>query len=197
MFIETNQQSLHLLRDRPLTPPHSSCETLSEALELYLKLKGIGKDKTFHRGAERNVQSVIDILGDRPLDKYSSSDAASFRDYLLKRGLTTNSVKRNFSTIRSIINLCIQEHGLDCNNAFSRVYTKTKTDKETENVKGCWGCFACGIFLIWGKRFFSQGTTQTISLFVLFLLEELFPYVGLISILLYTLRCQHVFQLQH
>ncbi len=85
--------------------------TLSEALELYLRLKGSNKDKVFHRGAERNIQSVIDVLGDRPVDEYASSDAASYRDYLLKKGLTTNSVKRNFSTIRSIINLCIQEHG--------------------------------------------------------------------------------------
>ena len=114
--------ALHLLRDRPLKPSQSHFETLSEALELYLRLKGVGKDKVFHRGAERNVQSVIDVLGDRPLDEYASSDAATYRDYLLKKGLTTNSVKRNFSTIRSIINLCIQEHGLDCKNAFSRVY---------------------------------------------------------------------------
>ena len=100
--------ALHLLRDKPLSASASSCETLSEALELYLRLKGVGKDKVFHRGAERNVQSVIDVLGDRPLDEYASSDAAAYRDYLLKKGLTTNSVKRNFSTIRSIINLCIQ-----------------------------------------------------------------------------------------
>ena len=113
---------LHLLRDKPVSASVSSCETLSEALELYLRLKGVGKDKVFHRGAERNVQSVIDVLGDRPLDEYVSSDAAAYRDYLLKKGLTTNSVKRNFATIRSIINLCIQEHGLDCKNAFSRVY---------------------------------------------------------------------------
>ena len=122
--------ALHLLRDRPLTPSQSSCETLSEALDLYLRLKGVGKDKTFHRGAERNIQSVIELLGDRPLDEYSSSDAASYRDYLLKKGLTTNSVKRNFSTIRSIINLCIQEHGLDCKNAFSRVYLPDLDDSK-------------------------------------------------------------------
>jgi len=36
--------------------------------------------------------------------------------------LNTASVKRNFSTIRSIMNLTIQEHGLDCRNAFSKVY---------------------------------------------------------------------------
>ena len=121
---------LHLLRDRPVSASVSSCKTLSEALELYLRLKGVGKDKVFKRGAERNVQSVIDVLGDRPLDDYVSSDAAAYRDYLLKKGLTTNSVKRNFSTIRSIINLCIQEYGLDCKNAFSRVYLPDLDDSK-------------------------------------------------------------------
>ena len=114
--------ALHLLRDRPLKLSQSSCMTLSEALELYLRLKGVNKGKVFRRGAERNIQSVVKVLSDRPLDEYSSSDAAAYRDYLLKRGLTTNSVKRNFATIRSVINLAIQEHGLDCRNAFSRVY---------------------------------------------------------------------------
>ena len=122
--------ALHLLRDKPLSLSTSSSMTLSDALELYLRLKGNNKDKVFHRGAERNMQSVIDVLGDRPVDEYASSDAASYRDYLLKRGLTTNSVKRNFSTIRSIINLCIQEHGLDCKNAFSRVYLPDLDDSK-------------------------------------------------------------------
>ena len=49
---------------------------------------------------------------------------------VLAKGLTTNSVKRNFSTIRSIINLCIQEHGLDCRNAFSRVYLPDLEDNK-------------------------------------------------------------------
>jgi len=114
--------AFHLLRRDPKDVSQNNCETLSQALGLYLRLKGVNKDKTFRRGAERNIQSVIDVLGDRPLDEYSFSDAAMYRDYLLKRGLNTASVKRNFSTIRSIINLTIQEHGLDCRNAFSKVY---------------------------------------------------------------------------
>ena len=101
----------------------------------------MGKDKVFKRGAERNVQSVIEALGDRPLNGHASSDAASFRDYLMKKGLTTNSVKRNFSTIRSIINLAIQEHGLDCKNAFSKVFlpdlddTKKHKPIPIENIR--------------------------------------------------------------
>jgi integrase len=114
--------ALHLLRDKPQTVSQSSCIPLTEALDLYLRLKGVNKGKVFRRGAERNIQSVVDVLSDRPLDEYSSSDAAAYRDYLLKRGLTTNSVKRNFATIRSVINLAIQEHGLECKNAFSKVF---------------------------------------------------------------------------
>ena len=114
--------ALHLLRDKPILPSQSSFMHLTEALDLYIRLKGVGKNKVFKRGAKRNIQSVVNVLGDRPLDEYSSSDAANFRDYLLKKGLTTNSVKRNFATIRSVINLSIQEHGLDCKNAFSKVF---------------------------------------------------------------------------
>jgi integrase len=114
--------ALHLLRDKPQKVSQSFCMTLTEALDLYFRLKGVNKGKVFRRGAERNIQSVVDVLGDRPLDEYSSSDAAAYRDYLLKRGLTTNSVKRNFATIRSVINLAIQEHGLECKNAFSKIF---------------------------------------------------------------------------
>jgi integrase len=106
----------------------SACMTLTEALALYLRLKGVNKDKVFRRGAERNIQSVVDVLGDRPLNNYASSDAAAYRDYLLARSLTTNSVKRNFATIRSVINLAIQEHGLDCRNAFSKVFLPNLDD---------------------------------------------------------------------
>ena len=133
--------ALHLLRDKPLNMSQSSCMTLLEALELYLRLKGFNKGKVFRRGAERNIQSVVDVLSDRPLDEYSSSDAAAYRDYLLKRGLTTNSVKRNFATIRSVINLAIQEHGLECRNAFSKVYLPDLDDAKKrkpipiENIK--------------------------------------------------------------
>ena len=121
---------LHLIRNNLQTTTSSSCMKLSEALEVYLKLKGINKDKTFYMGAKRNIKYVIDLLGDRPLDNFSSSDAASFRDYLLKKELTVSSVKRNFSTIKSIINLAIHEHGLDINNPFSKTYMPEIDDKQ-------------------------------------------------------------------
>ena len=41
---------------------------------------------------------------------------------MLEKRLSIASVKRNFSTIRSIINLTIREQDLDCGNAFARTF---------------------------------------------------------------------------
>ena len=112
----------HLIQDRPRDYYDSDTPLLSEALAKYLMLKGEGKDKTFVRGANRNIQYVIDQLGDRPIDAYTSADAAALRDKLIENGLSVSSVKRNFSTIRSIINLTISEQGLSCGNAFARTF---------------------------------------------------------------------------
>jgi hypothetical protein len=40
---------------------------LSEACELYLRLKGVGKDKVFIRTANRNTVCVTKLRGDRPM----------------------------------------------------------------------------------------------------------------------------------
>ncbi len=57
---------------------------LSEACELYLRLKGVGKDKVFIRTANRNTQYVTKLLGDRPISSYSSNEAAQFRDWCIE-----------------------------------------------------------------------------------------------------------------
>ena len=120
--------ALHLMHQHPINAASQTDISLKDALALYLRLKGSGKGASFHRAAERNIQSVIEVLGDRPLDGYASSDAASYSDFLLAKGLTTASVKRNFAIICSIIILSIQEHGLDCKNAFSKVYLPDLND---------------------------------------------------------------------
>ena len=112
----------HMLVIKPPVNSNSNAPLLSEALSTYLRLKGEGKDKTFIRGANRNIKYVIELLGNLPIDEYSSKDAAKFRDFLLDRGLLISSVKRIFSSIRSIINLSITEEGISCLNAFSKTY---------------------------------------------------------------------------
>ena len=112
----------HMLVSKPLVNSNSNAPLLSEALATYLKLKGEGKDKIFYRGANRNIKYVIELLGDLPIDEYSSKDASKFRDNFLDKGLLISSVKRVFSSIRSIINLSITEEGISCINAFSKTY---------------------------------------------------------------------------
>ena len=103
--------------------------TLSEALEKYHALRGIGKDELFFRASSRFVKYAIEELGDRNVADYSSMDAARFRDHLFEGGRSSSSVKRAFASIRSIVNFAIREHGLSCRNAFSKPFTPDMDDQ--------------------------------------------------------------------
>ncbi|MBZ4023463.1 hypothetical protein CKO11_13450 [Rhodobacter sp. TJ_12] len=108
----------------PQTPAPAASETvkLSEAVGIYLRLKGQGRPITFHRGAERSCGYVIDVCGDKDLTAYTKADANAFRDALLKRKLTGSSITRIFGTVRSVINFAASEVGIDMNNPFGKVY---------------------------------------------------------------------------
>jgi hypothetical protein len=71
--------SLQIDEDQP-----ADSSTILDALNLYLKLKGQGKDKIFHRTATRNIEYVTKVLGNKPIQSYSSSDGAKFRDWLIE-----------------------------------------------------------------------------------------------------------------
>ncbi len=95
---------------------------LSEACNLYLRLKGVGADKVFIRTSQRNTGYVTKLLGDRPISSYSSNEAAQFRDWCVEQGMGIKTVKRVFASVRAIINLAISEKGFDCSNAFAKTY---------------------------------------------------------------------------
>ena len=120
----------HMHFSKPPVNSNSNAPLLSEALSTYLRLKGEGKDKTFIRGSNRNIKYVIELLGDLPIDEYNSKDASKFRDCLIEKGLLISSVKRVFSSIRSIINLSISEEGINCINAFSKTYMPENNNVE-------------------------------------------------------------------
>ena len=112
--------AMHVLRQDNEVPYDSPL--LSDACDLYLRLKGSGKDKVFWRTANRNIEYVIKVLGDRPIASYTSAEAAKFRDWLMKQEMGMKTVKRVFATVRAIVNLSISEEGLDCTNAFAKAY---------------------------------------------------------------------------
>lgn len=95
---------------------------LSEAVGIYLRLKGQGRPVTFHRAAERSCGYVIDVCGDRDITAYTKADANAFRDDLIKRGLAGSSITRVFGTVRSVINFAASEIGIDLTNPFGKVY---------------------------------------------------------------------------
>ena len=64
------------------------------------------------------------------MSAYSSKEAGQFRDWLLEQGMGVNTVKRVFSTIRSIINICITDLGLECSNAFSKTFMPSFSNSE-------------------------------------------------------------------
>ena len=112
--------AIHLVKSE--NKSDDSTPILSNALDLYLRLKGKGKDKTFVRTANRNIEYIIKVLGNRAIKTYSTNDAGKFRDWLIGQGLSNSTVKRVFSSIRAIINLAINEFGLNILNPFSKVY---------------------------------------------------------------------------
>lgn len=102
--------------------PVSGTAKLSEAVGIYLRLKGKDRPVTFHRGAERSCGYVIDVCGDKDLMAYTKADANRFRDSLMERGLTGSSISRIFGTVRSIINFVASELGVIMTNPFGKVY---------------------------------------------------------------------------
>ena len=69
-----------LVRSKPKDVFTSYASSLSDALATYCSLKGADRTALFFTAAKRNVGYVLEHLGDRPIDTYSSADAASFRD---------------------------------------------------------------------------------------------------------------------
>ena len=108
--------------------------TLSEAMHLYIQLKGVGKAKTFHQAAMRNMGVVVQVVGDKPIAEYSTIDAGKVRDAMIAKGLAVLSVKRTFITIKAIINLAIAEHGLDMRNPFSAIYMPDANSKKRVSI---------------------------------------------------------------
>ena len=111
-----------LVKNQPKEAFTLCAPKLSDALEKYCRLKGADRAEQFFKAAKRNVRYVIQHLVDRPLDAYSSSNAASFRDWLVDKNLSSSSIKRIFSTILAVFTLTIQEEGLNCNNAFAKTF---------------------------------------------------------------------------
>ena len=78
-----------LTKGQPKETFTSCAPKLSDALEKYCRLKGKDRGEQFFQVAHRNIGYVIQKLGDRPLDTYSSSEAAALQAWLSSRITST------------------------------------------------------------------------------------------------------------
>lgn len=130
--MDTDLPGKHLLRLSPEVPPKAAAADvptvsddalkLSEAVAIYLRLKGKDRAETFHRAAQRACGYVIDVCGDKDLNAFTKKDANAFRDSLLKRGLAGSSITRIIGTVRSVLNFAASEVGMTLSNPFGGVY---------------------------------------------------------------------------
>ena len=86
--------------------------SIRDALDSYLRLKGVDRSKTFFQVAERAVGYLEEVTDAEELSSLSALDAARFRDHLIGTGMTAASVRRVFGTVKAITNLAIREYGL-------------------------------------------------------------------------------------
>jgi len=105
-----------LLHDKPIALP-----TLSEARETYCEMKGRADDRRFVRYTSRVVSEIVQLAGDKAINGYTRNDALMFRDSLLKRKVSHNTVKRNFECIRAIWNFAARENGISDPNPFANM----------------------------------------------------------------------------
>jgi len=112
----------------------SSLPTIEESLEVYFAVKGVGRPKLFFTTAQRYVGYLIECLGNRSIDQYTSKDATVLREWLINKGLSNSSLQRVFSGIKAVINFVTLEQGLECQNAFAKVYLPSNTDAKKRHA---------------------------------------------------------------
>ena len=132
--MQLNAMGLDNVQSKLFQPVKPTAPLMSEATAFYLRLKGDGKDKVFIRAAQRNVASVIEVLGYRPINNYVSSEAGKLRDALLDKGLAVTSIKRMFGSIKAIINLAMAEHGIEGRNPFASIYMPDETPSDRQPI---------------------------------------------------------------
>ena len=125
MALRVNQLTSGHCKKLKTSPDHAvSGVSFMDAKDLYLKLRGQGRAESFAPYTERNVNYVIEAIGNKDLMAYEPSDGGRFRDWLTEKGLAFSSVKRVFSTIRAITNLAVAEHGLDIRSPFANCFVR-------------------------------------------------------------------------
>jgi integrase len=124
-FVKSSQKAIPLglsRADRQVAEKTLDGPAMSDAVDLYLRLRGKGRPKTFEADIRRAAGYLIQVARDRPLPAYSRQDALALRDWLVGRGLAGSSVTRAFSNVNAVFNFAVSELALNITNPFRGVY---------------------------------------------------------------------------
>ena len=100
-----------------------NCDTaglsFAEAAEYYLLHKGKNRGNTFTKAVQRACLYLLKVPKNKPLAHYARSDAVTFRDFLLSKGLASSSITRVLTTVKAVYNFAVSEWGLEIRSPFS------------------------------------------------------------------------------
>lgn len=144
--LEQQWMQLRIGKDSlPFTPIQSTIDndeeknpevTLLTAKDYYLKIKGHDRSKSFFQTVERSLRYAEECLTDKPINQYTSQDAANLRNFLIEKGLGLGSVKKTISTIKTIFNFYTSEHGITSSNPFTGIYIPTAIIEKRQPILG-------------------------------------------------------------
>lgn len=109
----------------------SDIPTITEAVGIWLEWKSAERTKHNEAYMHRSARYLVEATSDKPITLYTRADTKAYVDFLLERGLKSNSVKRNLINIESIINRARNQLGLDMNNVFQGCSLPRMNDAKT------------------------------------------------------------------
>jgi integrase len=104
--------------------------TLSDALDLYLKVHPKRGDETFVSYTRRAFATLTDAIGDKPLDELSREDAHAYVTKGLARGNKSGTIRRRLNTIKAVVETYFREKEIDRKNPFASVPIPTEGNDE-------------------------------------------------------------------
>jgi integrase len=93
----------------------------SDALELYLAQHDRGKSPKFWKDINLAFSRLYEVVGDLPIASYRRDHVRVLRDWMLKEGNKTTTVRRRLGVIRAVFNTAIRERELAIPNVFENI----------------------------------------------------------------------------
>jgi len=93
--------------------------TLSDALEVYLKVHPKRNEEKFTTYTRRAFATLTDALGDKPIDNLTREDAHAYVATEQARGNKSGTIRRRLNVVKAVIETYFREKDIDRKNPFA------------------------------------------------------------------------------